>query len=110
VPHGSNDKSSSNTTPSDSLPSLTNSFTGKVSSKRRRQSIDDEENPNHTNHPRKQKRSEQSGGAKRKAQQGRRLACHFHLLNPKKYCKTTLTGKKYETCSGPGWPDMHHLL
>jgi hypothetical protein len=25
------------------------------------------------------------------------------------YCKNNRTGKRYETCSGPGWQTMHHL-
>jgi hypothetical protein len=25
------------------------------------------------------------------------------------YCKNNRTGKRYETCSGPGWSTMHHL-
>jgi hypothetical protein len=43
------------------------------------------------------------------AQQGRRLACPLHIFNQQKYCKNALTGKKYETCSGPGWSNMHYL-
>jgi hypothetical protein len=44
-----------------------------------------------------------------KVQQGRRLACPLHIFNQQKYCKNAITMKKYETCSGPGWPNMHYL-
>ncbi|KAE9372801.1 hypothetical protein N431DRAFT_536775 [Stipitochalara longipes BDJ] len=42
-------------------------------------------------------------------QPGQRLACHLHISDRQRYCKNGTTGKKYETCSGPGWPKMHYL-
>ncbi|PMD42055.1 hypothetical protein L207DRAFT_305659 [Hyaloscypha variabilis F] len=38
-----------------------------------------------------------------------RIVCPFHLFRKDIYCKNKTTGKKYETCSGPGWRTMHHL-
>ncbi|KAH8820612.1 hypothetical protein F5884DRAFT_744962 [Xylogone sp. PMI_703] len=40
---------------------------------------------------------------------GRRLACPFHLFDPEKYCKNTITEAKYNTCSGPGFLEWHYL-
>ncbi|KAH7327062.1 hypothetical protein BKA65DRAFT_480782 [Rhexocercosporidium sp. MPI-PUGE-AT-0058] len=40
---------------------------------------------------------------------GRRLACLFHISNSEKYCKNGTTCIKYNSCSGPGFPEWHYL-
>lgn len=100
---------SSNTTPARSLLSRSGGSQGPASShKRRRISEEEDEEGNHPNRRSKHQRLNPSDRPE-KGQLGRRLACHFHLLNQHIYCKNNVTGKKYETCSGPGWPSMHYL-
>ncbi|KAE9369904.1 hypothetical protein N431DRAFT_560602 [Stipitochalara longipes BDJ] len=101
--------SQSNETPVSSISSTFN-FSGgpDVSSKKKRNSYDDEDQRD-AERPRKQGRTRPRNDSPKRGQRGRRLACHFHLSDKHKYCKNSVTGKKYETCSGPGWYTMHHV-
>jgi hypothetical protein len=110
VSHGSGNNSSLNTTPISSLNSSAFNSRGASSGQRRRRSMDEEDDPIRPNRPWKRQRPEPSETNERSLQQGRRLACPFHLRDERKYSKNMLTGKKkYETCSGPGWFTIHHL-
>lgn len=105
---GCSNVDSSTTTPPSSLPSTTDDF-GSASSTRWNRSSEEEEEWDQHKRPRKDKRLEQDDRSDKKGLRHRRLACHFHLLDQQKYCKNNVTGKKYETCSGPGWTTMHYL-
>jgi hypothetical protein len=110
VSHGSGNNSSMTATPISSLNSSAYNSGGASSGRRRRRSTDEEDEQNRPNRPWKRQRPEPSETNERNQQQGRRLACPFHLRDEGKYSKNMLTGKrKYETCSGPGWFTMHHL-
>jgi hypothetical protein len=101
--------SQSNETPASSISSMSN-FSGGPdgSNKKKRNSYDGEDGDN-PGRPRKQGRTRPRNGSPERRQRGRRLACHFHLADKQKYCKNNLTGRRYETCSGPGWYTMHHV-
>lgn len=75
----------------------------------KRKLSNDDEDLNREDRSRKQGRPGLSHNSEQDALRGRRLACHFHLFDKQKYCKNNRTSKKFETCSGPGWPSIHHL-
>lgn len=102
---GNSSQSTTRTSPSTSAPE---SSLSAVALGKRKLSNDDEES-NREDRPRKQGRPRLSNNSEQDALRGRRLACHFHLFDKQKYCKNNRTGKKFETCSGPGWPSIHHL-
>lgn len=95
------------TTPPSSFPSRTDGALGSTSFTKRRR-LSNEEEWDEPKRPRKQKRPKPDDRTDKGLRQ-RRLACHFHLFDQQKYCKNNLTGKKYETCSGPGSMTMHYL-
>ena len=106
---GNSNSSPSDKTPNSSISSTSNSSGEIQKSNMKKRSSSDEERQGPPERPGKQWRPGPGDISKQKGQRGRRLACHFHLSNKKKYRKNTLTGKKYETCSGPGWFTMHHV-
>ncbi|KAE9369908.1 hypothetical protein N431DRAFT_485699 [Stipitochalara longipes BDJ] len=77
---------------------------------RRRKNVDEEEEEE-GNNPKSALKGARVGLTDicRQEHRGRRLACPFYLFNTETYCKNTRTGKRYETCSGPGWLAMHYL-
>jgi hypothetical protein len=100
--------SSQPTTTTSSSNSATGSSESAAAPGKRKLSNDDDES-NRENRSRKQGRPSLSNCSDQDALRGRRLACHFHLFDKQKYCKNNRTGKKFETCFGPGWPSIHHL-
>ena len=105
---GSRNSSQSITTTSSST-SATEGSQSTGTPNKRKLSNDEDDESNRENRSRKQGRPGPSNNSEQDALRGRRLACHFHLFDKQKYCKNNKTRKKYETCSGPGWPSMHHL-
>ncbi|KAN0102222.1 hypothetical protein V8E51_012732 [Hyaloscypha variabilis] len=106
---GRSNSSQADPTPSSSTASRSSYLGGRGASQKRKQASDDEEEQRYPERPRKQGRPSPRQQTERKSGRGRRLACHFHLIDKQLYCKNSRTGKKYETCSGPGWYTMHHL-
>lgn len=106
---GCSGSSQLSTTPPSSLLSMTESSQGSEKSKKRKGRSDEDEEWDRPNRPQKHQRPEPGEPSGRESQQRRRLACHFHILDKQKYRKNNVTGRRYETCSGPGWPSMHHL-
>jgi hypothetical protein len=96
-----------NTTPLSSLPS--NDSQGTTAPNKKRHRDDDEEEWDGPNQAPKRERPGSKDTYGQHRHRGRRLACHFHLFKKEVYCKNNGTGKKYETCSGPGWSAMHYL-
>jgi len=96
-------------TPSSSTASRSSYLGDGGASQKRKQAADDEEEQRDPERPRKHGRPSPPQHPDRKSDRGRRLACHFHLIDKEFYCKNHLTGKRFETCSGPGWYTMHHL-
>jgi hypothetical protein len=106
---GSNNSNQSNPTPPRSFPQPKDGSQGTGTSNKRKRGEDDEGESNHPNKPRKYGRHVGCEPYEQEHQRGRRLACHFHHFDKQRYCKNNRTGRKYETCSGPGWRTMHHL-
>ena len=104
---GSSNSNQPTTTTSSSTSATEGSQSAAAPGKRKLSNDDDESN--RENRSRKQGRPSLSNNSEQGALRGRRLACHFHLFDKQKYCKNNRTGKKFETCSGPGWPSIHHL-
>lgn len=102
----SSNRSQSNTTPPSSL---TGSLQEIGKSFKRKRNNGEEEEGSPPDRPRKQGRTGPSDKYGQERHRGRRLACHFYLFQKDMYCKNNRTGKRYETCSGPGWQTMHHL-
>jgi hypothetical protein len=105
---GGTNSSQSTKTPPSSVPTTAEGFQATASQNKRKWRNDDDEEWNRPHRPRKE-RPDPSDNFEQEGRRGRRLACHFHIFDKQKYCKNQRTGKKYETCSGPGWPSMHHL-
>jgi hypothetical protein len=105
----SSNRSQSNTTPPSSLTPTTDGYQGPQKSYKRKRGSDEEEEGSPPDRPRKQGKTRPSDIYGQERNRGRRFACHFHLLQKEMYCKNNRTGKRYETCSGPGWSTMHHL-
>jgi len=80
-----------------------------LSDRRRQRDDDDDEEQDGSNRAPKRERLSQGATFEQDRFPRRRIACHFHLFQKDIYCKNKRTGKKYESCSGPGWPTMHHL-
>jgi len=106
---GSSNRSQSNTTPPSFLTSTTDGSQEPRKSYKRKRGSDEEEEGSPPDRPRKQGKTRPSDIYGQERSRGRRFACHFHLLQKEMYCKNNRTGKRYETCSGPGWPTIHHL-
>jgi hypothetical protein len=113
--HGCSSSSQSGTTPPTSFLSTPENCQGTEPSKKRRREGDEDENEDEDEErdrrkrSNKQRRLDTGDPSRQESQQRRRLACHFHIFDKRRYSKNNETGKKYETCSGPGWPTMHHL-
>jgi hypothetical protein len=110
VSHAASDTSSSrNISRSVSTDSPNTTLESSSSRKGKEKEIGRGEDLDHLNRGNKRPRLALDKRPGMKVQQGRRLACPLHIFNQQKYCKNAITRKKYETCSGPGWPNMHYL-
>jgi hypothetical protein len=108
VSHGStNTPPSSHTIRSVSLSSPGSA--NKRAASNRGQEDGDEDEPGHDSRGHKRARLDSSERLRAVNRQSQRLACHLHISDRQRYCKNGVTGRKYETCSGPGWPKMHYL-
>jgi hypothetical protein len=108
VSHATSDTSSSRNIPRRVSTDSPNT-TLESSSSRKGKEIGYGEDLDHLNRGNKRPRLALDKRPGMKVQQGRRLACPLHIFDQQKYCKNAITRKKYETCSGPGWPNMHYL-
>ena len=102
-------RSSGSTETPSSLSTSPNLSRKSLASGRRRSDEEDEEGNKRSNQGFKRPRVGPGDRPFPGSEQGRRLACHLHISDPQRFCRNGLTSKKYDTCSGPGWLDMHHL-
>jgi hypothetical protein len=108
ISHGSeNTQSSSSSPPNISTPST--SSTSKREALRKRVGKNNEDENNGENRGYKKPKLGPTRGPHRGKIPGRRLACPFHIFDSEKYCKNSTTMTKYNTCSGPGFPEWHYL-
>ena len=108
ISHGSeNTRSSSSSPPNISTPST--SSTSKREALQKRVGTKNEDENNGENRGYKKPKLGPTRGPHRGKIPGRRLACPFHIFDSEKYCKNSTTRTKYNTCSGPGFPEWHYL-
>jgi hypothetical protein len=108
ISHGSENTQSSFSSPPNFSTSSTSS-PSKREAPRKRVEKDNEDEDNGENRGHKKPRFGLTRGPHRDKIQGRRLACPFHIFDSEKYCKNSTTRTKYNTCSGPGFPEWHYL-
>jgi hypothetical protein len=106
--HGSeNTQSSSSSPPNISTPSTSSMSKREAPTKRAERNNEDENNGENRGY--KRPKLGPTRGPHRGKIPGRRLACPFHIFDSEKYCKNSTTRTKYNTCSGPGFPEWHYL-